>query len=125
VSLKTGVGDHIVGVCPKVVAKGDVPIEFTALGKAQVEMVGNMVERRPKRLAAGNPQIAAVHITQPVESLDRGREILAPAENNVDVDDWFSRQSGDRGAADVLDRGRQAAKRRSDPGAEGLKLFGP
>ena len=62
-TLKTGVGGHVVGVSPKVVPKGDVPIEFTTLGKAQVKMVGNIVERRPKRLAAGNPQGAAVQVT--------------------------------------------------------------
>jgi len=77
--LQTGRGGHIVGVRPKEVWKSDVVIEFARLGKAQVKMVGKILRRRPKRLAAGNPQIASVQVPRRVEFLDRGREIVAPA----------------------------------------------
>ena len=100
-------------------------MEFTILGKAPIKMVGKILPRRPERLAAGNPQIASLPVSHRVEFLDRGREIVAPAQNNVDIDDWLSRQCGNRGAADVLDSGCQRAEPRSDPGAECVKLLGP
>jgi len=49
--LQTGVGDHIVGVSPKEVSRGEAAIKFAILAKAQVKMWGKILRRRPQPLA--------------------------------------------------------------------------
>ena len=109
-ALQSGVGVRILGMASEVVPERDMPSVLFTAGWANIKVMEKIARRGEKGLAARDPQISAMLISQGCQSMDDQWKIAGRYQEYVDVDDRLRSQSGNRGATDMLDRSGQAAK---------------
>src|SRR5262249_36013866 len=104
-----------------------MPREFCAVQRAHVRVV-----RRPliaafedECLTAGDSEIALMPVADRREPRGGFRKLVARTDHDVDVDDGFGCQPGNRGAADVLDPDREWTERVAEDAPQLLELIRP
>ena len=105
-ALQGSVSVRILRMGSKIVSKRDMTSVLLAVGRANVKMMGKIAGWSAEGLAAGNSQIATVVISQQRQFADNEGKIGARPQEDVDVNDRFSGESGNCGAAYMFDRNR-------------------
>src|SRR5579863_6971643 len=109
----------------KMISKGEMPAVFRALGRAHVKVMREFARRRLEGFAARHAQIALMSISQSGQGVDHCGEVIGGSQQQIDVDDGFGGESGNGGAADVVDGSGERAEGGGDAAAENCETLRP
>jgi len=113
------------GVGEEIISKHQMLLKRLASWRANIEVMGDILNWRKEGLPARNTEIALMDVPEFRKTVDRRRNLNGRCEKHIDIDDGFGREIWHSRTSNMFDCNHHAAARFGNPPAEKLEAFEP